>query len=317
MTTGDNYTYELVIVSYLSRLPLKRLLDAVDGVSVIIVDNASGEDRIIDYATGRANVRYIDSGGNLGFAAAANLGVTASDADVVIFVNPDCLPTQPTLRKLAETLRSRSDVAACSPALRGDDGLISPRGGGSAPTLPRCLAHAVGLHTLFRRSGIWIAPRPGEVLDVEWLAGTCLAVRRSTFQEVGGFDEHYFLYNEDMALGDRFRRRGMRQLLRGDVAVEHHGGGSSAVSPVGLWLLRGGSLARYIDGHNRPAAARCMRAALCAGSLLRAAAYSAIPGRHHRRREMLNWAAGMVRPNHAISTAMTSLSGKVRSEENV
>jgi N-acetylglucosaminyl-diphospho-decaprenol L-rhamnosyltransferase len=303
-----NCTYELVVVSYRSGRPLSRLLDAVEGTSVVVVDNGAGVDGVPDLAAQHDGVRYLDAGGNVGFAAAANLGAAASNADILIFVNPDCLPPLAVLAELTRTLCQQPDVAACSPALRGADGRYAPTGGGWAPTLSRCLLHAIGGHRFLRRAGVWVTPRHAEVFEVGWLAGTCLAVRRSTFLSVGGFDEHYFLYNEDMALGDRFRHRGMRQIMRGDLVVEHVGGGSSAVPPVGMWLLRAGSLGRYIDDHNSAAAALGMRAALCAGSVLRAVAFLVIGKRRNRCREMLIYASGVLRPDRATAIAMALLS---------
>ncbi|HEX6233935.1 MAG TPA: glycosyltransferase [Jiangellaceae bacterium] len=301
-------SYELVIVSYRSSRPLARLLNAVEGASVLVVDNAAGSDGVRDLTTRFSAARYLNAGGNVGFAAAANLGAAASNAGILIFVNPDCLPSPGVLAELCRTLRQQPDIASCAPALRGTDGRYATIGGGWAPSLGRCLLHAIGGHRLFRKGGIWVTPRHGEILEVGWLAGTCLAVRRSTFLSVGGFDEGYFLYNEDMALGDRFRHYGMRQIMRGDLVVEHIGGASSAVPPAGVWQLRAGSLGRYINDHNGGTAALGMRAVLCAGSLLRAAVFLFI-GRHQERaREMLTYASGILRPDRAIASATTLLS---------
>jgi N-acetylglucosaminyl-diphospho-decaprenol L-rhamnosyltransferase len=308
MTPEGHCTYELVIVSYRSSRPLYRLLKAVEGASVLVVDNAAEADGVRDLTTRHSAIRYLDAGGNVGFAAAANLGAAASSADILIFVNPDCLPSPAVLAELTRTLCQRPDIASCSPALREADGQYSAVGGGWAPSLGRCLLHAIGGNRLLRKGGIWVTPRHGEIFEVGWLAGTCLAVRRSAFLSVGGFDERYFLYNEDMALGDRFRHHGMRQIMRGDLVVEHVGGGSSAVSPVGMWLLRAGSLGRYIDDHNGAAVALCMRTALCAGSLLRAVVFLVIGRNRRRRHEMLTYASGILHPNRATANAIALLS---------
>jgi GT2 family glycosyltransferase len=308
MTPEGDCTFELVIVSYRSTRPLTRLLDAVEGTSVLVVDNAAEADGVRDLTTRHSAIRYLDAGGNVGFAAAANLGAAASNADILIFVNPDCLPSPAVLAELTRTLCQQPDIASCSPALREADGQYSAVGGGWAPRLGRCLLHAIGGHRLLRKSGIWVTPRHGEIFEVGWLAGTCLAVRRSAFLSVGGFDERYFLYNEDMALGDRFRHHGMRQIMRGDLVVEHVGGGSSAVPPVGVWLLRAGSLGHYIDDHNGAAAALCMRTALCAGSLLRAVGFLVIGRNRERPLEMLTYASGILRPDRATANAMALLS---------
>ena len=127
MTLNRYCTYELVVVSYRSRQPLSRLLDAVDGVPVVVVDNAAEVDGVSDLIEKHAAVRYIDAGSNIGFAAAANLGAAASQADIVIFVNPDCLPSLAVLKDLTRNLCEHPDVAACSPALCDDDGRYSRR----------------------------------------------------------------------------------------------------------------------------------------------------------------------------------------------
>jgi GT2 family glycosyltransferase len=308
----DVVPYELVVVSYRSRQPLSRLLDAVAGVPVVVVDNASDADGVRDLTAGRSAVRYLDAGGNVGFAAAANLGASVCTADIVVFVNPDCLPTTSVLDELASYLSGRPDVASCSPALRDAAGHLSRQAGGWAPTVVRCLVHSTAGHLLVRGGGIWMTPRPGEVTELEWLAGTCLAVRRSTFESVAGFDESYFLYNEDMALGDRFRARGMRQILRADLSVEHAGGGSSTDSATGLWLLRAASLSRYVGEHNRPVAALCMRAVLGAGSMVRAALVSVLPRHRRRRREMIMYTLGALAPRRATAAAVRSLGGAHR-----
>jgi GT2 family glycosyltransferase len=308
----DVRSYELVVVSYRSRQPLSRLLDAVDGVPVVVVDNAANAHGVRDLTAGRPAVRYLDAGGNVGFAAAANLGASICTTDIVIFVNPDCIPTIRVLDELARFVSGRPDVASCSPALRDAAGHLSRQTGGWGPTIVRCLVHSTAGHLVVRRGGIWMTPHPGEVTELEWLAGTCLAVRRATFQSVGGFDEGYFLYNEDMALGDRFRGRGMRQILRADLVVEHAGGGSSTDSATGLWLLRAASLSRYVGEHNHPVTAFCMRAVLGAGSLLRAALVSVLPGHRHRRQEMIMYTLGALAPRRATAVAVTSLGGTHR-----
>src|SRR5215207_6463032 len=114
MVPDRDCTYELVVVSYRSRRPLSRLLDAVEGMPVVVVDNAADVDGVNELTTTREAVRYLDAGGNLGFAAAANLGASVSTAEVVIFVNPDCLPAASVLDELASTVSSRPDVASCS-----------------------------------------------------------------------------------------------------------------------------------------------------------------------------------------------------------
>jgi N-acetylglucosaminyl-diphospho-decaprenol L-rhamnosyltransferase len=299
-------TYEIVIVSYRSRGPLSTLLAELHGKPVVVVDNAARIEPVRDLTT-KYGARYLDPGENVGFAAAANLGAESAQAEIVIFVNPDCLPTASALEELANYLGQDAGLGSCSPRLTGRDGRTSKVVGGWRPTLRRCSAQAVGLPTVIRRSGIWVTPIPGEVLDVGWLAGTCLAVRRSAFRSVGGFDIGFFLYNEDMALGDRLAKHNLRQVLRADIAVEHAGGQSSVGSPVPVWLLRAASMGRYIRDRNSPAASLCMRIVLGLGWFLRGLVCVLIPSHRSRMPEMMTYAWAIARPDRATARAKALL----------
>jgi N-acetylglucosaminyl-diphospho-decaprenol L-rhamnosyltransferase len=308
--------YEIIIVSYRSRAPLSRLLDVLDGEKVVVVDNAARTDPVRDL-TSAHGARYLDPGENVGFAAAANLGAESADAEVMIFVNPDCLPTRPVLAELADCLCRDRSLGSCSPRLTGTDGETSTVGGGWRPTLPRCIAQAMGLPKVLKGTGIWVTPRQDDVLEVGWLAGTCLAVRRSAFRSVGGFDTKFFLYNEDMALGERLGSRGLRQVLRADLAVEHAGGQSSSGSQFPVWLLRAASMAGYIRDRNSPGAALSMRIVLSLGWSLRAAVCLALPSRRRRVTELVTYVVGIMRPAWATARARSALVDPVRDENGM
>lgn len=265
----ESLSYELVIVHYRGAAVLDAVLRRLPTqVPVIVVDNSAATAPVRDLTALRPGTRYIDTGGNVGFAAAANLGAKSSTADVVIFLNPDCAPSIAVLEELVGTLQGDERVAACGPALVSSTGAIR-QSGGWQPTVTRSLVHAVGAHRVLRRAGIYAEPRLQDRLDVGWLSGACLAVRREVLLSAGGFDESYFMYQEDMALGRRVADQGLRMLLRADVQVVHAGGGSSDVPSTWLWQQRGAALTRYIAQENSAAAALAMRMLLSGGFLVR------------------------------------------------
>jgi GT2 family glycosyltransferase len=90
--------------------------------------------------------------------------------------------------------------------------------------------HASGLHKRFRTAGLFAQPQLGEQVDVGWVCGACVAVRREQFCSLGGFDEAFFVYAEDIAFGRRVRAAGLRSVLRDDVVVPHGAGSSGAPS---------------------------------------------------------------------------------------
>ncbi|MGI8882339.1 MAG: glycosyltransferase [Jatrophihabitans sp.] len=262
---------ELILVSYHSADQIAALLACLPSdLAIAVVDNASGADGAAAIVEQRANARYVDSGGGKGYAKAANLGARTSTADYLVFGNPDSRPTATVLGDLVNQLRLDSSCASVSAVTVDEHGRIELGVGGWEPTLRRTLVHAFGLHKLYPAAGIWFPPEPGQVVEREWVSGACMAVNRERFVALGGFDEMYFVYNEDMAFGRQVRAAGLRQVLRGDLTVPHLGGGSGAGSSY-MARMRGASMMAYLRHYHRPAVVAIMRAALVTGYLLRIA----------------------------------------------
>lgn len=260
---------ELVLVAYHSRRHVSDILESLPGVDAVVVDNASGADGLPDLVRERPGTRYVDGGGS-GFARAANLGALTSPAEVVIFVNPDARPTRDVLEALADDVRSDPRCAAASALTVGPDGRSELGTAGWEPTVPRALAHAVALHKIAPRVGLFARPEPNKAISVDWTAGACMATLRDTFADLGGFDESYFVYSEDVAFGRTVRERGLYQRLRTDLLVPHGTGGSGAPS-LEMMRMRGASMARYVRTVHGPVASGVIRGSLAAGYLTRVA----------------------------------------------
>lgn len=257
---------EVVLVTYHSRSLVEELLrDLPRDLPVVVVDNARGADSMQEVVASRVHARYLD-GGNVGFARAANLGARTSTRPYLIFVNPDTSPTIEQLRALVDDLAADDSLAAVAATTVRADGRVEIGVGGWEPTLRRTFVYATALHTRFPDAGVYARPEPGEKIELEWLTGACLAVPRETFLRLGGFDERYFIYNEDMAYGRRLRDAGLRQRLRTDLLVPHAGAGSGGAKATML-QMRGASMFDYLRHHNTASAAQAMRVVLAAGAL--------------------------------------------------
>ena len=262
------HKYELVIVSYRSRTQVESMLAGLDPQTpLVIVDNSADSDAISAVAADRPKARYLDGGGR-GFATAANLGARTSGYDYVIFVNPDCRPTDADLAILIADLAADPTLASCAATTVSPDGVVEIGTGGWEPSVRRALVHAVGLHKLARDAGLFARPRANLPVTVDWTTGACMAVRTATFDRLGGFDEQFYVYNEDVAFGRAVRAAGLRQSLRTDVLVPHAAGGSGAPSREML-RLRGASMARYVSRYNSARASTVIRVALGIGYLTR------------------------------------------------
>jgi N-acetylglucosaminyl-diphospho-decaprenol L-rhamnosyltransferase len=283
--------FELVIVSYHSRPQIEQLLATLPAaLPVAIVDNASGADELEQLCAARANTRYVDSGGGAGFARAANLGVRSSGYDYVVLVNPDTRPSVAVLESLVDDVVADPACVSSSALNVGHDGRSELGAGGWEPSIRRALVHAAALHKIFPHSGLFARPEVGEDIQVDWVTGACMALGRERFLALGGFDERYYVYSEDVALGRTIRQQGLRQKLRTDLTVQHASGGSGAPS-LEMMRLRGASMARYLR-HTRPLApARAAAAVVGGGYVVRAAASRAL-GRRTRAAEHWAYAQG-------------------------
>ncbi|MDF2748049.1 MAG: glycosyltransferase-like [Propionibacteriaceae bacterium] len=283
--------FEIIVVSYRSRDQIEGLLAGLpDDLPVALVDNARNVDGLAELAAGRANCRYVDTGGGAGFARAANLGVRTSRWDHVVLVNPDSRPSMEALTALVGDVVSDQLCASSSALNIGPDGRSELGTGGWEPNFRRIVVHAAALHKVFPRSGLLARPAIGEQIELDWAAGSCMALHRQRFLDLGGFDERFYVYSEDVAFGRAVRLSALHQKLRTDIAVSHASGGSGAPS-LEMMRLRGASSARYLRHHRRPLPARCMAAIVGAGYLMRALAQAAT-GRRQRSREHLEYAKG-------------------------
>jgi GT2 family glycosyltransferase len=210
-----------VVVNYNSGNRLVALLDALlsQVESVVIVDNDS-VDGSADMAEGSDRVRVVRNRDNRGFAVAANQGAALSHGEWVAFVNPDAHVGPGDVTALLAGLPP--DVAAVAPLQVDDRGKPMPETGGFRPTLPRYLVWALIPVRFHRRFGPWLAP-PWPTIDTEldWVSGALLAARRNVFMELGGFDQRFFLYHEDVDFGTRARAAGYRILCRPSVRLHH------------------------------------------------------------------------------------------------
>jgi N-acetylglucosaminyl-diphospho-decaprenol L-rhamnosyltransferase len=215
---------------------LSSLLEA--GLDVIVVDNADTADVVRERFPA---VSLIVNDTNRGFAAAVNQGLERSGGNIVLLVNPDCVVPPRTADALIAHLRAHPDVAVAGPRLRGPDGRLAVSAH-PFPTFTTLLASALfprAQSTLPRVFTRLLARLPGwssygaslhatEPADVPWLTGACLAVRGPFLRdELGGLDEGYFMYYEDMELCLQAWNRGQRVVYLPDVEAQHVGGAST------------------------------------------------------------------------------------------
>lgn len=230
----------VILVSRDTRALTLRCLEAVGrslaGAGVpwetILVDNASGDGTVDVVRAAFPDVRIIEAGGNRGFAAGCNLGLRAADGRAVLFLNPDTEPVDDALPRLLATLEADPTLGLVGPALRYPDGTPqSSRRRFPTPLTP--FLESTLIQRYWSRNRVldhyYLVDRPDDVRqDVDWLSGACLLARWEALAAIGGFDEGFFMYSEELDLCARLRAAGWRIAYEPAATVIHHEGASSA-----------------------------------------------------------------------------------------
>jgi teichuronic acid biosynthesis glycosyltransferase TuaH len=217
-------TVSVTIVNHRARRQLRECLSSLrrhpythGEMEVVVLDNASDDGSIEMMRDEFAEVMVIAERRRRGFGANQNRAVAASRGDVVVVLNPDATVRECTLDLLVEALMDDEAVAVAGGSIVNSDG--SPRQDRPYP-FPRpwsALAKAVGLRR-FARAGSWSRRR---VLCNGWFSGAAFAVTREAFRGVGGFDEAFFMYSEDVDFFKRIVETGRLLAWVPDAVVEH------------------------------------------------------------------------------------------------
>jgi GT2 family glycosyltransferase len=262
---------DVVVVSYESRAcVLDALRSALEqravAATVTLVDNASSDGTAEEVARQLPGVRLIANDRNLGFSTACNRGWRTGSAPFSLFLNPDAQLLPDSLRALLDRLAARNGIGIAGPLTRNTDGTVQVSTGedltllgewrqrrlvrGVARRRPAVLARAAALHAQER--------------DVDWVSGSCLLARRACLEQAGGFDEGYFLYEEDADLCRRARQAGWGVLFTPAAEVVHRLGTSMARATQRAALEYHRSHLRYYTRHNGTASLLLLRALVAA-----------------------------------------------------
>ena len=226
----------IITVSYNSSAQLADLLaSAVKSVAtprqITVVDNNSADIKTTEALTEKLGVNLLKLGKNVGYGSAVNKAVPVLPADLttLLVCNPDSELNAEAVISLSMAVQDKN-VGVAGPRIYNEDGSVYP----SARSIPS-IRNGVG-HALF--ANIWLsnpwtksylseAHLQNSTVSTGWVSGACLAIRRELFTEVGGFDDNYFMYFEDVDLGYRLGKRGLTNLYVPEVSITHIGGEST------------------------------------------------------------------------------------------
>lgn len=252
---SERPTLSVVIVSYNCRDELLDLLGDLEtargvcALEVLVVDNASTDGTETAVRARHPWADFDQTGANLGFGRANNRAIARVRADTVALLNPDTRVTAAALEACVAELASQPGVGILSPRVADDQGRFDPNCKRGFPTIWSVLCHVTGLDRRLRGRASrrytqgWVAE--DQAGDVEAVSGAVMFCRADALRHVGGFDERFFMYGEDIDLCLRVRAAGWRVRYWPGATVIHLGG-RSGMSPASrrAWARSIGDLHR-------------------------------------------------------------------------
>jgi len=246
----------VVIVNYNAGNFLRQCVDSLLNcplsLEIIVVDNDS-HDGSVDALPDCSDVQLIRNTSNLGFASACNTGARVATAPFILFLNPDCCFESGTLVRLLEALCLNDQAGMAGGLLCNADGSEQAGGRRDIPTPWRSFVRAFGLSRfadrwprLFYDFHLYKQSLPEHDIEVEAISGACMLVKREAMEDVGMWDDAYFLHCEDLDWCMRFRQKNWKILFVPSAKIYHALGICSGSRPLFVeWHKHKGMLRFY------------------------------------------------------------------------
>lgn len=286
----------IIIASHNTSLYLERSLEAIgDGYELIVVDTGSTDGSPALVRERFPYVRLVERDENPGYGGALNEGIAMSSGEYLLLMNGDVWPRPHALERLVGSAEHEERAGIVGPRLFNPDGTLQPSVRGF-PTLWRLLTEY-----LFLR---WLAPWSralnafyGSRFDhrsrreAEFLVGAVLLVRRQLIDEIGGFDERFFMYNEEVDFCYRARVAGWKVVFSPDAEFVHVGGASTLeIRRPQMYREQLRSHLRFLAKHHGVSQAERARRLLAVAMWIRAVVFGVVR-RPERRRLSLDAAS--------------------------
>ena len=249
---GPSARVTAVVVNYKSRdLLVGRCLPSLraEGVDeIVVVDNDSGDGVEAALAAADPAALFVAAGANLGFGSGVNRGVARAGRELLLIINPDAVLEPGSLKAMVAAFDRDPSVGIVGPGIRDPSGARypSPR---RFPSIGDASGHAlfgmVAPNNRFTRRYRMLDEEPITSLSVDWVSGSCFAIRRRTWDAIAGFDERYFMYAEDMDLCWRAHDSGWDVVFEPAANAIHVQGASTDQRPYRMILEHHRALLRF------------------------------------------------------------------------
>ncbi|HVE60262.1 MAG TPA: glycosyltransferase, partial [Chitinophagaceae bacterium] len=228
----------VVIVNYNVKFFLEQCLYSVEksiegfNAEIIVIDNNSNDDSVCYLQPHFQKVVFIKNETNEGFAKACNKGLRYAKGEYIIFLNPDTILADDTVKKTIGFFDQHPDAGAVGVKMIDGGGNFLKESKRSFPSPLTSLYKLFGLARLFPRSKLLSRYHLGHLSErenheVDVLAGAFIMVKKKALDEIGSFDEDFFMYGEDVDLSYRIQKAGYKNYYVSDTAIIHFKGEST------------------------------------------------------------------------------------------
>lgn len=220
----------VIIVSYNAASFLEKCLLSVEkflpkNAEIIVFDNASPERSVEKFPAQFPHIQFILNDENIGFSSGNNAAVKQAKGEYVLILNPDTIVYEDFFSKIIDFAEKTPNLGALGVRMLDGDGNFLPESKRNIPTAWS------SFNKLFSRNSgktyYAIHIPTNKNAQVEVLSGACMLMKKTVFEKVGGFDEQYFMYGEDIDLSYTLLQSGYQNYYLGEVAITHYKGEST------------------------------------------------------------------------------------------
>ena len=218
---------------------VQKAMSKVSG-EIIVIDNNSVDDSCKMIRSEFPQVKIIENKENIGFSRANNQGINIAQGEFILILNPDTIVHQDCIHHCINYFKVNKNVGAIGAKMLDGSGKILPESKRGFPTAWVSFCKMTGLYKLFPKSKLFNSYYLGhlsyeEICEVEVLTGAFFFTRKSLIQKIGGFDESFFMYGEDIDLSHRVRQEGYTLLYLPEARIVHFKGESTKKSNINYW----------------------------------------------------------------------------------
>lgn len=241
------YSCSIIIIAYNSCdfIPacLKSVRDACENVDaqIIVLDNGSDSPILPEIKAYFPEVVWIDSKENLGFGKGCNLAEKQATKPYLFFINPDTVVSRDSFTQVLDFMEEHPESGTVGCRILNEDGSIQWACRRSFPTIVSAVSKTIGLAALFPKNKTLASYNmtfadPDKMIEVDAISGSFFCIRRDLYESLGGFDEDFFMYGEDLDLCFRAKAAGFKNYYTPSTNILHFKGQSCRTRRWGSYV---------------------------------------------------------------------------------